>query len=248
MKIAACLGALAVGLFASSVVLAQTPEANIRKALATKIPPSAKIESVVKTPYSGLYEVRIGSDVLYTDEKAQYVFQGNVIDLASGRNFTRERSEQFQAELDKVFQPMLFSDETLKTAMKLVKGNGKRKMIVFEDPNCGYCKKLRQSLEEMTDITVYTVMIPILAEDSKKKAHDLWCAPDRQKAYDDWMLRGKLPVAAAKTCEDPQDKALELSQSLRVTGTPAIFLADGTRLPGYMSAPDLEKRLASVKN
>ena len=226
--------------------LAQTAQENIRKMLESKLN-GLKIEGITKTQVPSLYEVRIGGDLVYVDESGKYMLQGNLMDLANSKNLTRERTEQLQAEADKAMMPVLWSDATLKNAVKLVKGNGKRKMVVFEDPNCGYCKKLRQSIENISDVTVYTFVIPILSEDSSKKTRDLWCSADRQKAYDDWMLRGKIPVTAAKSCEDVTDESLELSQRLKVRGTPAIFFADGSRVPGFLPPDLLEKRLATAK-
>ncbi len=234
---AACFG---------SSTWAQTAQENIKKALEPKLN-GLKMDGISKTQIPGLYEVRVGSDLVYMDESGKYMLQGNLMEVANNKNLTRDRNEQIQAEADKVMMPTLWSASALKNAVKLVKGNGNRKMVVFEDPNCGYCKKLRQSIENISDVTVYTFVIPILSEDSNKKTRDLWCSSDRQKAYDDWMLRGKTPATAAKSCEDVSTESLELSQKLKVRGTPAIFFADGTRVPGFLPPDLLEKRLAATK-
>jgi thiol:disulfide interchange protein DsbC len=220
---------------------AQTPEAAIRAALQPKLAPGAKIESITKAPVAGLYEVRVNNDVVYMDGEGKFMIAGTVTDLSAGKNLTQER-------LDKLNSDLVWSKDTLKNAFKMVNGNGKRQIVVFEDPHCGYCKKLRESFEKVKDVTVYTLMMPILSEDSSKKSRDVWCSADRQKAYDDWMLRGKAPAAAKEKCNDPNDEVLEIGQKLRVRGTPAIFFADGSRAPGFLPPEELEKRLAAVKN
>jgi thiol:disulfide interchange protein DsbC len=223
-------------------------EAAIRKALDGKLGQGVKIDAISKTPYADLYEVRAGADILYIDETGRYVFQGSVIDLSTGRNLSRDRSEALQAENDRALRSVLWSQDSLKHAMKMTKGNGKRQMIVFEDPYCGFCKRMRQSFEQMNDITVYTFLLPILSEDSGVKSRNVWCSANRQKAYDDWMLRGVAPAEAKKDCDDSIAETQALARRLRINGTPAIFFTDGTRQPGFMPPDALEKRLATVKN
>jgi thiol:disulfide interchange protein DsbC len=233
--LAAAFGVIAFG------AAAQSPEANIRKALEPKLAPGAKIESITRAPVAGLFEVRVNNDVVYMDGEGKFMISGSITDMAAGKNITQER-------LDKLNSDLVWSKDTLKHSFKLVNGNGKRQIVVFEDPHCGYCKKLRESFEKVKDVTVYTLLMPILSEDSAKKSRDVWCAADKQKAYDDWMLRGKTPAAAKEKCEDPNDEVLEIGQKLRVRGTPAIFFADGSRAPGFLPPEEIEKRLAAVKN
>jgi len=133
-------------------------------------------------------------------------------------------------------------------ALKQVKGNGKRVIAVFEDPNCGYCKRLRQTtLKEIDNVTIYTFMYNILSEDSSVKSKNIWCASDRNKAWDDWMIAGKVPPTTPAACESPNEKVLALGQKLRITGTPAIFFADGSRIPGAIDLKALEGKFDSLE-
>lgn len=130
----------------------------------------------------------------------------------------------------------------------MVKGDGKRVFAIFEDPNCGYCRRFRQNLQELDNVTVYTFMYNILSEDSAVKAKNIWCSADRQKTLDDWMLNNKVPPAAPATClASPNDKILELGQKLKVSGTPTLIFADGSRIPGAIDIKQLEAKLASIK-
>ena len=236
MKIAVLL---ATGLLASCVDAQTNVEATIKKALEPRLS-GAKIESVKETPYSGLYEVRVAGDILYTDKKGEYLVIGQVYDVKSSRNLTRERID----DVNKI----KFSDLPLEMALKQVKGNGKRVIAVFEDPNCGYCKRLRQTtLKEVDNVTIYTFMYNILSEDSFVKSKNIWCAPDRNKAWDDWMISGKVPPAAPAACETPNDKIVALGQKMRITGTPAIFFADGSRVPGAIDLKALEGKFDSLE-
>jgi len=229
---------LATALLASCVDAQNTVEAGIKKALEPHLG-GAKIESVKETPYGGLYEVRVAGDILYTDKKGEFLVIGQVYDVKSSRNLTRERID----DINKI----KFSDLPLEMALKQVKGNGKRVIAVFEDPNCGYCKRLRQTtLKDIDNVTVYTFLYNILSEDSFTKSKNIWCAPNRNKAWDDWMINGKVPPAAPAACESPNDKVLALGQKLRITGTPAIFFSDGTRIPGAIDLKALEAKFDSL--
>ena len=199
---------------------------------------SGQIDSITHTAYADLYEVKTKTDVVYTDKNANYLISGRVIDVASGKNLTEERLN----EINKVdFNKLPMAD-----AIKYVKGNGKRVMVVFEDPNCGYCKVLRRSIKELDNVTVYTFQLNILTLESRAKSKDIWCSSDRSKAWDDWMLNGKVPAPAAENCTAPHESIIELGKKYRITGTPAIIFADGSRIPGAVDAKTLEEKLAKT--
>jgi len=175
----------------ASCVGAETPSTDaIKKLVEPRLGSNVKVDSIRETPYAGLYEIRVGNDILYTDKTGTYLFSGHVFNLTTSTDLTKERLE----ELNKI----KFSDLPLDKAIKTVKGDGKRVIAVFEDPNCGYCKRFRQTtLKETDNITVYTFMYNILADDSFTKSKNIWCSPDRSKAWEDWMVNNKAaPVAA----------------------------------------------------
>jgi thiol:disulfide interchange protein DsbC len=230
---------LATGLITSCVGAQNSVEATIKKNIEPRLG-GAKIESIKETPYSGLYELRVAGDILYTDKKGEYLVIGHVYDAKTTRDLTRERID----DINKI----KFSDLPLDSAIKQVKGDGKRVIAVFEDPNCGYCKRLRQTtLKDTDNVTIYTFMYNILSDDSSVKSKNIWCSPDRSKAWDDWMINGKAAPAAAANCETPNDKVFALGQKLKIQGTPAIFFADGSRIPGAVDQATLEKKLQSLK-
>lgn len=235
------LALLAASVFIASCVNAETTlEATIKKALEPRLGDGAKIESVRETPYAGLYEIRVGGDILYTDKKGEFLIIGHVYDAKTSQDLTKARLD----DINKIS----FSDLPFDSAIKQVKGNGKRVIAVFEDPNCGYCKKLRQTtLKDIDNVTIYTFMYNILSDDSFTKSKNIWCAPDRAKAWDDWMLNGKAAPAAPAACATPNDKIFALGRKLRIEGTPAIFFADGTRIPGAIDLKGMEAKFATVK-
>jgi thiol:disulfide interchange protein DsbC len=231
---------LVVGALLSLTAMADTVEANIKKLLQPRIGEGGAIESVIKTPYGGLYEVKIGNELVYTDAEAKFVFIGRVIDAETSKDFTQSRLDEINR--------IKFTDLPLESALKTVKGSGKRVVAVFEDPNCGYCKRFRKTLNDTKDITIYTFMYNILSDDSRVKSKNVWCSAERSKVWDDWMLNGKVPATASDSCAaTPNEKILELGRKLKVTGTPTIFFADGSRLPGAVDAKTLEAKLASLK-
>lgn len=231
--------ALLLALASFSVMAETAQEAGVRKLIQSHIGNEAKVDTVKKTPYSGMFEVRVGNDIFYTDAQAKYIFVGRILDAKTSRDFTCERIE----EISKV----KFSDLPLESALKTVKGNGKRVIAIFEDPNCGYCKRFRRTLQDVDNITVYTFLYNILSEDSNVKSRNVWCSKDRNKAWDDWMLSGKAAPDAAEGCTTPNERVYELGRKLKITGTPTIFFADGTRAAGALDAKALEARLATVK-
>jgi thiol:disulfide interchange protein DsbC len=224
----------------ASCVGAETPvEANIKKSLEPRLG-GAKIESVKETPYAGLYEVRVAGDILYTDKKGEYLVIGHVYDAKTSQDLTRARID----DINKI----KFSDLPFDSAIKQVKGDGKRVIAVFEDPNCGYCKRLRQTtLKNMDNVTIYTFLYNILSEDSFVKSKNIWCAADRAKAWDDLMINGKMAPAAPADCKTPNEQVLALGQKLHIQGTPAIFFTDGSRIPGAVDQKTLEAKLSSIK-
>lgn len=190
------------------------------------------ITGVRLTPY-GLYEVQLGMDLVYTDEKVNFVLDGTLIDAKTRRDVTRERQD--------ALANVPFDKLPFELAFKQVRGDGKRKLAIFEDPNCGYCKQLRQSLKEIDNVTIYTFPYPILSPDSTLKVRNIWCAADRAATWDAWMLQGKVPPTIE--CSAPTEKMVELGQKLMVRGTPALFFNDGSRVGGAIPKEEIEKRL-----
>lgn len=230
-----------LSLACASAIGETAEETAVKKLIEPRLGEQAKVVSVIKTPYSGLFEVRTDTnDILYTDKKAQYLFVGRVINTTTYEDYTKARVE----EISKV----KFSDLPLESALKSVHGNGKRVLAIFEDPNCGYCKRFRHTLQDLNNVTIYTFMYNILSEDSAIKSKNVWCSADRMKAWDEWMLNNKVPAPAPANClTNPNDKVLALGQKLKISGTPTIFFADGSRIPGAVDLKTVEAKLATIK-
>ena len=227
-----------LGLLACSLVPAFAQEAAIRKNLSEKFPAFAKIDEVSKTPMNGLYEVRVGFDIFYTDEQGNYLLQGSLMDVRARKNLTEERVEKL-SEVD-------FDKLPLADAFKIVRGDGKRKLAVFEDPNCGYCKRFERDLTNVNNVTVYLFLYPVLGPDSIAKSRNIWCAKDKPKAWNDWMLRNTAPANA--DCDIAALKRnREFGQKYNITGTPTLIFANGSRAPGAISAEEVEKMLVAAK-
>ncbi|MFZ2161391.1 MAG: DsbC family protein [Sideroxyarcus sp.] len=190
------------------------------------------VDQVNKSPIPGLYEVVTGDHIFYTDKNAQYLIDGSMFDLKGRQNLTEARARKLFA--------VDFNALPLDLALKKVKGNGSRKMAYFTDPNCGYCKKLEQELQNVTDVTLYLFLYPMF-EGSAEKVQGIWCSNDKIKAWDSLMLKGEQP--AAGKCAVPSDKVMALGKKLRVNGTPALIFANGMLNPGYMPATALDKAL-----
>ncbi|OZI29361.1 disulfide bond formation protein DsbC [Bordetella genomosp. 7] len=190
------------------------------------------VTAVRRTPY-GIFEVQLGTELVYTDENVTWVMEGPLIDAATRRDVTRERQEKLGAAA--------FDELPLDMAVKQVRGDGSRKMAIFEDPNCGYCKQLHKTLQDVDNLTIYTFLYPVLTPDSTTKSRNVWCAKDQARVWQDWMLRGQTPPSAE--CDAPIQQVLALGQKLMVRGTPAIFFEDGSRLNGAAPLEMIEARL-----
>lgn len=232
---------LALALIASGSALAQ--EAAIRKALAERLPNLPKIDEVTRSPVPGLWEVRYGgSEIIYSDDKGEFIFvNGSLVETKTRTDLTQARIEKLLAiDWDKL---------PLKDAIAIKQGSGARKMAVFVDPNCGYCKRFERDLTAVKDVTIYTFLMPILGADSATKSRDILCAKDPATSWRAWMLDGVVPVktAAATKCDSTAiDRNLEFGQKQRINGTPAVFFTDGTRRPGAISGDSVERLLTAA--
>ncbi|MCF8170561.1 MAG: DsbC family protein [Methylotenera sp.] len=228
--------ALSLSCFITGAVFAQGEEAQIRKNLKERMPQIQPIDEVRRTPMPGLFEVRVdGTDIYYTDASGHFLLQGQLIDTRNQRNLTEERLQKIMA-ID--FKSLPFKD-----AISWVKGNGERKIAVFEDPNCGYCKRFERDIAKLDNVTVFVFLYPILGKDSVEKSKSIWCAKDPAKSWQDWMVRDQMPAAA--NCDTGSLKRnMEYGQKMKITGTPTTLLPDGTRIPGAIELSQLEKLLA----
>jgi thiol:disulfide interchange protein DsbC len=216
-------------------------EASIRAEFLKKYP-QTNVESITKTPYLGLYEMVVDGEVLYTDADFTYLIAGSIIETKTKTNVTDARQREIE---DKKLKSLAFPFEQLPfdLAIKKVKGDGSRKVAVFSDPDCPFCRKLEKDLEKVTDVTIYIFLFPIeqLHPKAPEMSRAIWCAPDRVKAWDDYMLKGAAPKSPK--CDNPVEKLVAFGQSKKINGTPTIFFADGKRVPGAIPAERFEELL-----
>ena len=243
MKISAFLAAFGAAALLCLPAHAQDAEHPAKdtdrvKAELKKRIPEANVDTIRRVPYGSLYEVIVGGDIFYTDAKGEFLVAGSIIDLKTKENITEARMRQVNA--------IKWDTLPLDSAIKIVRGNGSRKVAMFEDPNCGYCKRMERDLQGVTDITVYVFLYPILSPDSVEKSKMVWCAADRSKAWLDHMVRDGA-ISGDSKCANPIDQILALGQSKRVTGTPTLIFENGDRVPGAIPAADLEKKFAEMK-
>ncbi|MCL2345929.1 MAG: DsbC family protein [Desulfobulbus sp.] len=227
--------ALACAVAASSVFAAS--EADIRKAMEERL--GAKVDSVTKAGYLDLYEVYVDGNILYTDEKVSAIMVGGqLIDGRSMKNVTEERLRKLTA--------IRFADLPFERAIKIVRGDGKRVMATFEDPNCGYCKRLAKELQKLDNVTIHVFLYPILSEDSVRKAKQIWCSPDRAKAWASWMVDGKAPTGREDCDTSVVTQNQEYGRRQNISGTPTLFFADGERVTGAVPLTRIEQKLTQT--
>jgi len=231
--------AFAALLFAlAGPLLAQ--EAVIRKTLAERLPKLPPIDEVTRTPIPGLWEVRMGTDLVYTDDKGDHLIVGaSIID-------TKTRVDLTEARVDKL-TAIDFAKLPLADAIAIKQGTGARKMAVFVDPNCGYCKRFERDLVQVKDVTIYAFLMPILGPDSTLKARDIWCTKDAAKAWRSWMIEGVAAAAAPAKCDTAAlERNVAFGRKHKINGTPAVVFEDGTRRPGVIPLEMVERLLGQA--
>lgn len=214
-------------------------EAQIRRVLEPKLS-GAKIEGVSPAPL-GLWEVRVRTSdgdmqLVYTDASAGFLIQGRIYDLRTDRNLTDERLRKLNA--------IRFDSLPLDMAVKVQRGSGKRVLAMFSDPYCPACRNFERQLAQIEDITIYVFMYPVIRPENADHSRAVWCSPDRQKAWLELAAaeRAKVPQAAP-SCANPVDKIVDLGRKLGVNSTPTLFMANGERFSGGLSAADLRELL-----
>ncbi len=231
------LAAAACLLAASS--MAGANETAVRKAFAAKFP-KAQVQSVTRLPYLNLYEIVVEGEVLYADEKFEYVIDGSIISTKNMTNLTEQRKRRLMA--------IAFDELPLDLAFKRVKGTGERKMAVFSDPDCPFCRRVENDLAKLDNVTIYMFLYPIesLHPKAPEVSRRIWCSPDKIKAWDDYMQRGVQPGGDGE-CANPVDRIVEFGRKKGINGTPTLIFANGDRVPGAISAAQIENYLSGKK-
>lgn len=241
LKLSAASAVIAMALAATT--FAQAPKAPppapdalaVRKVLEERFP-GAQVKHVAKTPYLGLYEAMFDDQMVYVDPKVSYVFFGQIYDAKTKVNLTEQKLRQINR--------IAWNELPLNLAMKKVKGDGSRKLVVFSDADCPFCARLEETLKAVNNVTIYTFLYPIdqLHPDAARKSRLIWCSPDKVKAWDDFFASGALPDNPGN-CENPVAATAALGQKLRVSATPTLVFADGSVVPGALPAANLESEL-----
>jgi thiol:disulfide interchange protein DsbC len=220
------------------VTSAGADEAAIRRALPARLPDLPPIDEVTRSPVPGLWEVRLGSEVVYSDGEGAFLFEGELLDTRRGINLTERRETALKA--------FDFARLPLGDAVTWRRGKGTRTLVVFADPNCGYCRELEKRLSDVPDITVHTFLIPILGDDSVAKARAVWCARDRGPTWRHWMVEGVAPPAASACDVTALDRNLALQRRHGVVGTPSLVFQDGERVAGVLTLTALEQKFTAL--
>jgi len=244
--IARALRILAAGAFALACAATWADDAAIRKNWALHNPKGPPIDEISKTPIGGLYELKVDKEIVYSDEEGNYLIfpsrdqtDGHLLDTRTKTDLTEQRLAKIMAQ-DLAKLP--YED-----ALKFKQGNGSRRLIVFEDPNCHFCKDAERNFAALKDVTIYTFMIPILGDDSVSKSRTIWCSKNNAQVWRTWMLQGVMPPRPMGTCDlSALNRNLDLAGRYHLNYTPAIIFDDGSRFAGLADVDKLTKRLDEV--
>lgn len=210
---------------------------NLQKVLTERFP-EIKIQRVGPSVLPGLYEVVTATEIAYADAGGKHLVIGRIMDSKTRENLTEKRWN----ELNKIdFNSLPFAQ-----AIKFVKGNGHRKLAIFEDPFCPYCQELERDLQSIDDVTIYVFLYPLeqIHPNATNTARHIWCANNQAKAWTDWILNNKMPPVS--DCRQaPIEQLVQLAERLGVNSTPTLFFPDGSRIPGAIDAKRLEAKLTA---
>lgn len=213
---------------------------NISQNIKKQVPTWPGVEEVRKTPIEGIYEIRLGeSEIMYADQTGSYLLSGEIFDLSNMRNLTQDRISELTA--------VDFKDLPLQDAIVIKRGDGSRKIAVFEDPMCSYCHRFEQQLQTVDNVTIYVFLYPILSPKSHEMSKNIWCAADSKKAWLDWMLNKTAPADAAADCDAALlTRNVEFGRKHKIDGTPAMIFEDGSRIPGAVGPEMIEMQLQRI--
>jgi thiol:disulfide interchange protein DsbC len=232
------LAVIVIMLLGCANALAGDIEANIKASLQKKRP-DITVDNITTTPLTGIYEVYAGGVLYYTDEKARYLLDGQLFDLERNISLSDERMHQLTA--------VKFDQLPLNLAIKRVKGDGSRTIVYFGDPDCPYCRELEKELTKVDNVTIYTFLLPLpIHPNADTMARKLWCSKDHGTAWTNYMLNGTQPTGSGD-CATPIEKTKAIAQRIRIDGTPAVFFADGQRVPGAIPAELIEQHFAQLQ-
>ena len=194
----------------------------------------------------GWFEIGTDNELVYSDATGDHIFVGYVVDAHSRENLTAKRWNELNA--------VDYKTLPLEQAIKTVRGDGSRQLVVFEDPLCPFCRKLEQGIADLTNVTIYTFLFPLesLHPGATVVSRQIWCSSDRTAAWSDWMQRKPEDTSTPKSvngsaCDgDPIAQNRALGQQLRINATPTLVFPDGSRVANAISKDDIEKRLAKV--
>jgi thiol:disulfide interchange protein DsbC len=230
------VAAFAALLLVASAAIAD--EAAVRQLIQSRVGDDVRIEQIERVPESSLYEVTVrgpnGPQLFYVDERARVIVVGQVLDGRSGRNLTEERLRRLNAN---EWSTLPFAD-----AITTKRGTGRRKIAVFSDPNCPYCKRFEKDLAKLGDITVHIFLYPVIRPESTPLTKSVWCSRDRAKAWNDLMLRDIQPTAAPD-CDTPAERLVALGRRLGASSTPTWFVETGERYSGAVPLEDTRRIL-----
>ena len=230
--------ALATALLVGFALAALADEAAVRRMVEEKVRGQAQVEAVRKAPWGELFEVVVrgtdGIQIYYVDARATVIIAGQAIDAKSGRNLTEERLQKLSA--------IKWESLPFDAAITTTRGTGRRKIAVFSDPNCPYCKRFERDLAKLDDITVHIFIYPVISPASVAQTKSAWCSKDRVKAWNDLMLRDIQP-AAKPDCDTPVEKLVALGRKLGANSTPTWFLENGRRHSGALTLDEVRRLL-----
>ena len=220
--------AFALVSFISSLSLANvdTVKSNL-----SKQHPKLNIENIQATDMKGIYSGSMDGQVVYLGEDAQHILVGSMYRLSDQKNLTQDLVLK-QNSIDWKKLP-------LQDAVKSVRGNGKRQIAIFSDPNCPYCKQLETELNKLNDVTIYTFIYPIKNQ-SIAVSKQVFCEKAPALAWSNLISKGIQP-SSKKACANPVDRNLSLGKSLGLNGTPAIIFSNGFKVMGSHPAQEIEK-------
>jgi len=219
---------------ASSLQAAASSDADTLKKTLEKRRPGIKIDTVLATPIAGLFQVVVGTQVVYMDVDAHYMLDGDMVNLLTAKNYSEDAKSKIRLSL--------LDDLGDKNMLIYRPKKVEHKITVITDIDCPYCRRLHNEMDEYmaSNVEVRYIFMPLKGGNDRKKTESVWCAKDRKTTLN--MAKAGDDIEAL-TCDNPLAAQMEVARKLGVRGTPAIVLETGEMLPGYIPAKKLVAEL-----
>jgi len=223
-------------LFLASIITTLAAHADFAQDIIDRFPGAAGAK--IERAFPGFWAVVKDNEVVFIRDDLSVLINGEVVDLASNKSLTAQFREANKPKIN-------IGEFNVKDSIRF--GSGSRRLFVFTDPDCPYCRQIEAEFDKLKNVEVFVFLFPLVSlhPAARVVSESIWCNHDRASAWKSYLQQGKIPPFA--TCDNPISRNLALGERLKIQGTPALIFEDGTVVPGLIPADRIEARLVAAR-